>query len=97
MGQARPDATQLRKAQRTTRNAWMKIWNALDEIVDANLVPESTCEQIREILCAEIAKISSSLEASVNSEHKGDGEPFTEPDVIASHVMSDPNKAQQCP
>jgi hypothetical protein len=31
---AKPDrhARQLRKAQRTTRNAWMKIWNALDEL-----------------------------------------------------------------
>jgi len=75
----KPDrhATQLRKAQRTTRNAWMKIWNALDEIVDANLVPESTCEQIREVLGPEIAKIAASLEASVNSEHKGVSEPFT--------------------
>jgi len=94
---AKPDrhATQLRKAQRTTRNASMKIWNALDEIVDANLVPESRCEQIREILRAEIAKIAGSLEASVNSEHKAVSEPFTEPDAVAPPVISDPNNMPQ--
>jgi hypothetical protein len=93
----KPDrhATQLRKAQRTTRNAWMKIWNALDEIVEANLVPESTCEQIREILRPEIANIAGSLKAPVNSEHKTISEPFTVPDALAPPVISDPSKAPQ--
>jgi hypothetical protein len=65
----------------------MKIWNALDEIMDANLVPESTCEQIREILRPEIAKIAASLKASADSEHKGVSE--------RSHpaVLLDPSKA----
>lgn len=67
---AKPDrhATQVRKAQRKTRNALMKILNGVDELDDANLVPESTCEQIREILHPEIDKIAGSLEATVNSE-----------------------------
>lgn len=85
----KPDrhARQLRKAQRTTL---MQIWNALGEIVDANLVPESTCEQIREILRPEIAKIAGSLKAPVNSEHNTISEPFTEPEAVASPVPSPP-------
>jgi hypothetical protein len=65
--------------------------------MDANLVPECTCEQIREILRGEIAKIAGSLEASVNSEHKAISEPFTEPDALASPVISDPSKARRVP
>ena len=89
---AKPDrhATQLRKAQRTTRNELMKILNAVDALLDANLVPESKCEQIREILRPEIAKIAGSLEASVNSERKTISEPFTEPHALAPPVISDP-------
>ena len=94
---AKPDrhATQLRKAQRTTRNALMKIWNALDEIVDANLVPESRCEQIREILGPGIAHIADSLKAPMNSEHNTLSEPFTKPDALAPPVISDASKALQ--
>ncbi len=63
--------------------------------MDANLVPEPTCEQIREILRPEIAKIANSLEGAVNSEHKTISEPFTEPDALAPPVISDPSKAPQ--
>ena len=73
----------------------MKISNALNEMVDANLVPESTCERIREILRPEIAKIAGSLEAPVNSERNAVSEPFTEPDAVAQPAVSDPSNTPQ--